>query len=559
MTRCKGIKPDGSQCTKNGSYGNKGGKRIYCKDHKKDGMVNVSGYNCTICGERAFYGYTKKDKNLYCFKDKKDDMINVLNKMCIKCNNKQPTFNKKGEKKPLYCVDCKTPEMENVRDKMCIKCNKVIPTFGYPGGKPEYCVRHKLDGMEDITKSKCNICNKQALFNYPGESKGLYCSEDKLPGMIDLFNKKCKTCGKSAAYGYEDGEKEYCTKHKLPGMIDVYGKKCIGKDGVKCDKYPCYGLPDGKATHCAECKDNTMVNVKSRKCIKCNNTISTFNFPGKPPKYCKKDAESGMIDVTAVRCDECTTTAGFGLPGNQPIKCAKHKIKGMIYDPSKKCTFKSCKETAIYGIKFQVHCEEHKKDDEYNLIEKECKSCKLMMILNKDNLCGFCDPTMIKTFKLYKQKEIKDLLDSKKFQYTIYDRIIDSQCGLERPDFLFDCGTHFVVLEVDENQHTKYNETIQQNGNNNQVTYTCEQTRMINISQSLGMKTIFIRYNPDNYKVNKIKQEISKSKRHIILLKNLNNMIKMKSENLSYLNVLYLFYDEFDMKTNKLEEITLFM
>ncbi|QKF94021.1 hypothetical protein QKU48_gp0563 [Fadolivirus algeromassiliense] len=552
----KDKKCKNTSCDKTAAYGYKGSSREYCSEHKLDDMINLKGYICAIegCTKRASYGYTKKDKKLYCVRDKKDDMINVLNKMCLGCNKVQPTYNKKGEKKPLYCVDCATLGMVNVKDNKCIICKIVIASYGYPRGKKEYCAADKLDGMEDLTRNKCPICNRIAQFNYSGESKGIYCSEHKLDGMVDLFNKKCKTCGKSAAYGWENGEREYCTKCKLSGMINVYGKKCLGKNGIKCNKDPCYGLVGGKATHCADCANNTMVNVKSRKCIKCNDKVSTFNFLGNPPKYCKNDAEIGMIDVTAKRCDECTTTAGFGYPGNQPIKCARHKIKGMIYEPSKKCISKGCKEPAIYGIKFQSHCEKHKEPDEYNLIEKECKLCNLPMILNESGLCGFCDPTMIKTFKLYKQKEIKDLLDHKKFEYILYDRIIDSQCSNYRPDFVFDCGTHFVVLEVDENQHNSYNNNPQ-NNNNNPSTYSCEEIRMINISQALGMKTIFIRYNPDDYKVNGIKQEITKNRRHIILLKNLNNMILMKSNELSFLNVLYLFYDDYDIKKNELKPI----
>ena len=61
----------------------------------------------------------------------------------------------------------------------------------------------------------------------------------------------------------------------------------------------------------------------------------------------------------------------------------------MIYEPRKKCKEKNCKEIALYGLNTQIHCEKHKENNEYNLIEKECSSCKLLMILNEKNLCGF--------------------------------------------------------------------------------------------------------------------------------------------------------------------------
>ena len=58
---------------------------------------------------------------------------------------------------------------------------------------------------------------------------------------------------------------------------------------------------------------------------------------------------------------------------------------------------------------------------------------------------------------------------------------------MERPDRLWDFGTHCVILEVDENQHSER-------------ACVCEVVRMVNIHQSLGgARVVFIRYNPDVY------------------------------------------------------------
>jgi hypothetical protein len=79
-------------------------------------------------------------------------------------------------------------------------------------------------------------------------------------------------------------------------------------------------------------------------------------------------------------------------------------------------------------------------------------------------------------------------LDQSGFEGDSTDRIVESgACGYERPDRVFDFGSKVVLVECDENQHS---------GN----PCVCEQTRMINLSQSFGgLPVYFIRWNPDEY------------------------------------------------------------
>lgn len=67
------------------------------------------------------------------------------------------------------------------------------------------------------------------------------------------------------------------------------------------------------------------------------------------------------------------------------------------------------------------------------------------------------------------------------------DRVVDRSCNRRRPDFVWDAGSHYVVLECDEHQHRAY-------------PGDCEHRRMWEVAQQLGLPTIFLRYNPDNYK-----------------------------------------------------------
>lgn len=81
-------------------------------------------------------------------------------------------------------------------------------------------------------------------------------------------------------------------------------------------------------------------------------------------------------------------------------------------------------------------------------------------------------------------------------------------CGKERPDFVIHCGSHVILLEVDEGQHKHYE-------------CLCKQVRMINITQAFGgLPCFWIRYNPDAFKNDKgMKSKITGRKREVHLLK----------------------------------------
>ncbi len=155
--------------------------------------------------------------------------------------------------------------------------------------------------------------------------------------------------------------------------------------------------------------------------------------------------------------------------------------------------------------------------------------------------CGNCNPGLFKRVRLAKQREINSLLIiNEKYlckKYDSYDETIyNRECGLERPDWTYDCGTHIVVLECDENQHSEY-------------PCSCEQTRMVNITSSYGgIPVIFLRYNPDRFRdKDGNKSKILKSKRHKLLLEWLKHTFIMIPNNKEdFLRVIYMFYNGFD-------------
>jgi len=245
-----------------------------------------------------------------------------------------------------------------------------------------------------------------------------------------------------------------------------------------------------------------------------------------------------MVDVKNKMClfNGCKTRTCYGLPGYSAESCYQHRQEGFISTPKKTCIEKKCKNMAIYGYTSAKHCEEHKYEDEIDLIQRRCKACGILEVLNKDGYCYCQDKELFNRVRLAKQKTVKNYLDRNfKLKYQSYDKQIDGGlCGKERPDFLFDCGSFYLVLEVDEDQHE-------------QRSCECEQVRMINISQSLGSPTLFIRFNPDKYKIKDGGKMLSEKKRLDKLVEILN-YYKDKGvevfENNGFCLVCYMFYDE---------------
>ena len=72
---------------------------------------------------------------------------------------------------------------------------------------------------------------------------------------------------------------------------------------------------------------------------------------------------------------------------------------------------------------------------------------------------------------------------------------------------------------------------------------------MVNISQSLGMPCLFLRYNPDSYKINGVKQDTVKSTRHKKLLQWLKTLLELPFDQLQkhgFLSVIHLYFDEYN-------------
>lgn len=134
--------------------------------------------------------------------------------------------------------------------------------------------------------------------------------------------------------------------------------------------------------------------------------------------------------------------------------------------------------------------------------------------------------------RLAKQRETKTLLDVNEVKYILYDSVIDAKCSKKRPDFVIDANTHMICLEVDENGH---------------INYKCEENRMKELTQALGIPTIWIRYNPDSFKRKEgDTTKWTKNKRQTLLLEWIKKCQQTPPQNeTEFCRILYLFYDNF--------------
>ena len=162
----------------------------------------------------------------------------------------------------------------------------------------------------------------------------------------------------------------------------------------------------------------------------------------------------------------------------------------MIIAPRRRCD--DCTNLGVWGRGTTAttrRCEQHKRDDDQNLIEGKCATCGIdENLLNKSGICTYCgEAPKVKRQYLVKQKFVKAALEEE-FKFETYDAVIDGGiCSRKRPDFVIDFLYGKIVVEVDEHQHVRgYGPE-------------CEYNRMWEIAQALGTATVFIRFNPDAY------------------------------------------------------------
>ena len=232
----------------------------------------------------------------------------------------------------------------------------------------------------------------------------------------------------------------------------------------------------------------------------------SFNEEGGKRKYCGLHKQDGMVNVKNGSCaciyPECHTRASYNIEGlTKGIYCSSHKLDGMMNVNSKICIHLECKTQAMYNIngeKTGLYCAKHKLEGMVDIKNKSCKS-EWCFTLVRDKNEGYCLHCYVHLFpenpraKNYKTKEyavveyIKNVFPDLSW---VSDKMVSGGCSKRRPDLLLDLGYQILIVEIDENQHTRYD-------------CSCENKRLMELSLDLSHRPIvFIRFNPDDFDEN---------------------------------------------------------
>lgn len=550
------VKCTAHKCKKRAVFGLGQTKPIRCRKHKLENMIDVVHKKCEFigCKKRPCYGVEGTKIAKFCVKHKLENMIDIISKTCEFLGCKiRPTFNVEGSKRGRFCTSHKLDNMIDVKNKICefLGC-KMRSYYGIEGTKTaQFCEIHKLDNMINIHNKTCEAqgCKKHRFFNIEGSKSGRFCKKHKLDGMINILKKTCESLGCKICpiYGVKGSKlAQFCEKHKLENMVNVKHKTC---EITNCNIRAKFNTKNSKTGRfCANHKLENMIDIYAKTCEFLDCKIQPiFNIKGsKKGRFCDKHKLENMVNIKDKICRylDCESQSSFGQLFGTKTHCAKHKKANEYRKFNPKCLTQKCKNQPFYSNdNYPKRCEEHKLPEDSNIVEKPCKNCGIcQFIANSGDTCTYC--LDYKNDKIRKAKEIriKDLLDANKIQYEAHDKIVEMGCSKYRPDFIIDCGTTKIVLEVDENQHSSY-------------PCECEQIRMIQIFQDFGgSRLLFIRYNPDAYIDEKgHKNSIPGKQREKILLETISgikNRIKMGEELNSMLSVIYIAYDGWDGRIN---------
>lgn len=301
---------------------------------------------------------------------------------------------------------------------------------------------------------------------------------------------KCKDCGGGSIC--EHGKERCKCKHCGGGSICEHDKirsSCVNcKGGSICNHRKI-------RSKCKQCMGGSICGhgKERNRCIRCGGgSICIHNILKSVCKHCGggsicshkrqrslcKQCGGGCICKHGNVRSRCKQCGGASICIHMRLRAnCKLCFGGNICMHNKRKEY--CKPCGGSALCKSEWCETsaRKKYDKY------CLSCYVNNPENKDK-------PIVKNYKT-KERHVADYIKETFPNYDwICDKKIQDGCSLRRPDLMLDLLTHVIIVEVDENQHSEYNNL-------------CNNLRTMQISQDLAHRpVVFIRFNPDEYIIN---------------------------------------------------------
>lgn len=301
-------------------------------------------------------------------------------------------------------------------------------------------------------------------------------------------------------------DKYYCTLCGGKGICEH--KKYKNRCELCCTTRCTHGFLKHKCKQC--CKSFCHHGVKKNYCKSCNG--KAYCEHGRQKSVCKECkgsciCEHDKVRNTCVQCDGASICEHKRMRSN----CKQCKGASICEHNKRKSVCKICNGSSICihnkvryecrNCKGGLFCEHDKRKESCKLCggKQLCKSewCEQRKSNKYDGYCARCYIHLHPESKItynYRTKEldvvnyIKNNLGDNNW---ICNRAItdNNNCcsSGKKPDMYTDMGSHVIIIEIDENQHKRYEEI-------------CENKRICEISIDFDHRPIlFIRFNPDEY------------------------------------------------------------
>lgn len=331
--------------------------------------------------------------------------------------------------------------------KQCQSCDKRA-THGHigPMAVPRYCKEHAPTGFIQLT---CDQCPRKVMFNLPNGGTCLIHQmekDDHTKLTTDRYRQKCMICGKRSSYGI--------TKQNTCGPCSALVSACL--PGMMLKRI--YGM-------CQKCGTTramyTHILSKEQRCKSCVETDISKYICRFPQCDCGKVAVFTATDGSDHVCSTCSrdSTKTYARLNFQ-------------------CREKSCLKKSRYGTRMKkpLACNDHKLPGEFDVSSKKCNMC--LVALGPEFATNVRQPPYIcashreegisRNVRQYKEMiVVREVLraivrSGISIEYQQNDKRTTSLDGEtnKRPDCFavlkFETDTLAIILEVDENGHSRY-------------------------------------------------------------------------------------------------------